>query len=550
MSSTALGGDATSRGEARVEAGQGRLALYLPHALIFFSSACIMVVELVAGRMIARHLGSSLYTWTSIIGVVLAGMSVGNMVGGRLADRRPPRAYLGLLFMAGSIACLLALYLNALFTGHPLLAGQSWPLRVFVTVVVIFFLPAVVLGTIAPATAKMAIERSRSLGRTIGSVYAWGAVGSIVGTLGTGFWLIALLGVHGVVLVTAASLALVGVLLGPQRWAQLLWLVVLLGLITVSCVPAAPAVKLTKAFGLRDNLDGDFTFFKDSHYQFVKVYRQKVKRAPALGKRQPPREVLVLALDHLVHGYIDPKDPTYLHYGYERVYRDAARDFVGDRRKVSAFFIGGGAYTFPRLVQHLWPGSRIDVAEIDPMVVEANHVALGLPRDTPIRTIALDGRNAVADLPASRRYDLIFGDAFNDLSIPAHLITLEFTEELAEHLAPDGAYLVNVIDDFQVGKLLCAFVSTMEQVFPHVYVFSTSRYGAAAGRETFVVAGSRRALPTVASWTAGHSTSREGSLLTAAERKTLRSRCGGRVLTDTDAPVENLIAPVVQKKRN
>lgn len=544
MSSTALGDEGAAAGGVA-----SRLSLCLPHALIFYSSACIMVVELVAGRLIARHLGSSLYTWTSIIGVVLAGMSLGNMVGGRLADRRPPRAYLGLLFMAGSIACLLALYLNALLTGHPLLAGESWPLRVFVTVIVIFFLPAVVLGTISPATAKMAIERSATLGRTIGSVYAWGAVGSIVGTLATGFWLIALLGVHGVVLVTAASLALVGLLLGPQRWAQLLWLVVMVALIAVSCVPVAPATKVAKAFGLRDNLDEHFIFAKDSHYQFVKVYRHKVARAPVGGKKQPPREVLVLALDHLVHGFIDPKDPTYLHYGYERVYRDVTRDFIGARRKVRSLFIGGGAYTFPRLVVHLWPGSQVDVAEIDPMVVEANHVALGLPRDTPIRTIALDGRNAVADLLPSRRYDLIFGDAFNDLSIPAHLITLEFTRELAEHLAPGGVYLVNVIDDFQVGQLLCAFQATMERVFPHVYVFSTSRYGAAAGRETFVVAGSRRALPNARQWVAGHSSGREGSLLTGAELETLRSRCGGRVLTDADAPVENLIAPVVQKKR-
>lgn len=319
--------DVAGDGSSGRSDGGSRLALYLPHALIFFASACIMIVELVAGRLIARHLGSSLYTWTSIIGVVLAGMSLGNMVGGRLADRRPPRAYLGLLFMAGSIACLLALYLNALFTGHPLLYGQSWPMRVFVTVVAIFFLPAVVLGMISPATAKMAIERSRTLGRTIGSVYAWGAVGSIIGTLATGFYLIALLGVHGVMLVTAASLALVGVLLGPQRWAQLLWLAVLIGLITVSCVPAAPATKVAKAFGLRDNLDQDFIFARDSHYQFVKVYKQAIPRAPVLGQKQPPREVLVLALDHLVHGFIDPRDPTYLHYGYERVYRDVSRDF-------------------------------------------------------------------------------------------------------------------------------------------------------------------------------------------------------------------------------
>lgn len=519
--------------------------VYLPHALIFFSSACIMVVELVAGRMIARHLGSSLYTWTSIIGVVLAGMSVGNMLGGRLADRRAPRSYLGLLFMAASVSCLLALYLNALFANHPLLPSSSWPLRVFLTVITIFFLPAVVLGTISPATAKMALERSTTLGRTIGSVYAWGALGSIVGTLATGFWLIAMLGVQGVVLTTACALALVGLLLGPQRAAQLLWLLVLLALLVVAHLPSARAAQVAVTFGVKES-EKSFLFSADSHYQRIKVYKQKVPDRDRPGKF---RQLRVLALDHLVHGYVDPKDPTYLQYQYERVYRDVARSFVGKRRRVSAFFIGGGSYTFPRLVQKLWPGSHIDVAEIDPMVVEVNHRVLGLPRDTTIRTVALDARNAVSDLPKERRYDLIFGDAFNDLSIPAHLITLEFTQQVAAHLEPHGAYLVNVIEDFSAGLLLCAFVETMQRVFPHVYVMTTGRWGAGAGRETFVVAGSRRPLPDAAAWEPGHASKHEGSVLTGLERKALAARCAGRVLTDADAPVENLLAPVVQRRK-
>ena len=61
--------------------------LLIPSATVFFSSACIMVLEIVAGRLVARHLGSSLYTWTSVIGVVLAGITLGNVLGGRIADQ-------------------------------------------------------------------------------------------------------------------------------------------------------------------------------------------------------------------------------------------------------------------------------------------------------------------------------------------------------------------------------------------------------------------------------------------------------------------------------
>src|SRR5512135_1560024 len=89
---------------------------YAPHVIVFFSSAFIMVVELVAGRLIARHLGNSLYTWTSIIGVILAGMSIGNYVGGRLADRWRPEQLLGPLFLSASLVCLSVVPLNQFFS--------------------------------------------------------------------------------------------------------------------------------------------------------------------------------------------------------------------------------------------------------------------------------------------------------------------------------------------------------------------------------------------------------------------------------------------------
>src|SRR5437870_213016 len=79
--------------------------LYTPHLIIFITSACVMVVELVAGRLIGRHLGSSLYTWTSIIAVVLAGMSIGNFLGGRMADRWKVESFLGWLFFIASAMC-------------------------------------------------------------------------------------------------------------------------------------------------------------------------------------------------------------------------------------------------------------------------------------------------------------------------------------------------------------------------------------------------------------------------------------------------------------
>jgi len=512
---------------------------FTPHVVVFFSAACIMIIELVAGRLIARHLGSSLYTWTSIIGIVLAGMSVGNYLGGRFADRWKPERFVGWLFLFASIACLSTLFLNHLLAVKEPFESFRWPTRVFTSVLVVFMLPALVLGTISPAMAKLALERSNKVGATIGSVYAWATVGSIVGTLATGFYLIALLGAQGVVLMVVLGLAILGLFMGPHRWVHLIWIAVVGVAIFFSHSPRASAQDWGYTAGLREY--SDYLFGKDSDYQYVKVYEEK-------SGKEKGRTLRVLALDYLIHGYIDPKDPTFFEYDYEKIYRDVGIRLATGKKTISTFFLGGGSYTFPRWVHHQWPGSRVDVAEIDPMVVKANYDALALRRDLNITTYTEDARNALDDLPKDRRYDLIFGDAFNDLSVPYHLTTIEFARKLKAHMAPDGAYLMNIIDDWKYALFLGSMTNTLKKVFKHVYVFCTEKEGVTAGRETFVVAASDAPMK-ISDWMPGHENAFSGSALTNEELAELMKKSKGRVLTDDDCPVENLLQPVVRNRK-
>src|SRR5947209_16246578 len=85
----------------------------LPYALAFFSSLCIMILELVASRLVARHVGASLIVWTSVIGIMLGGICLGNVLGGRLADRAEPARVLGPLYALGSALTLGCLWANA-----------------------------------------------------------------------------------------------------------------------------------------------------------------------------------------------------------------------------------------------------------------------------------------------------------------------------------------------------------------------------------------------------------------------------------------------------
>ena len=180
----------------------------LPYLLAFFSSLCIMVLELVASRLVAQHVGASLVVWTSVIGVILGGICLGNVLGGRLADRVEPARAIGPLYGLGAALVLGCLWVNAVVGLTPGLDALPWNLQTAFVVTVDFLIPATVLGMISPVVAKWAVELSRRSGSALGDVYMLGAVGSIVGTLVTGYYLIYLAQTSTIVTLVGAAYAL------------------------------------------------------------------------------------------------------------------------------------------------------------------------------------------------------------------------------------------------------------------------------------------------------------------------------------------------------
>lgn len=199
--------------EPRTTGPQGSQPAYFskPGLIVFLSSACLMVLELIAERIIAPHVGMSLYTWTSIIGVVLAGMSLGNYLGGRMADRWASPRLLGGIFLLSGLAALPILAAD----GLGFLAVIEWPLilKILVVITSLFFLPAIILGTVSPIVAKLAIRDLARSGRVLGQIYAAGSAGSIVGTLATGFLLVPWFATHVIVHSVVGLLLLLGLLL-------------------------------------------------------------------------------------------------------------------------------------------------------------------------------------------------------------------------------------------------------------------------------------------------------------------------------------------------
>jgi MFS family permease len=249
----------------------------LPEATAFVASFCVMVIELVAGRIISRHLGSSLYTWTAVIGVVLAGLAGGNAIGGRLADRRPPLPTLSLLFLCASASCIIVLIANRMVGEWVFLWSLSWPLRIAIHVTLVFFIPSMILGMISPVAAKMAVERSTQTGRAIGNVSAWGVVGSILGTFATGYYFVAAFGTTAVVWGVAGTLALCGILFGLRSRAPRIWGAALVCLGVLAAGPTDALRRASESLGFREARSPHDIYVDESQCISASRARRKIR---------------------------------------------------------------------------------------------------------------------------------------------------------------------------------------------------------------------------------------------------------------------------------
>jgi spermidine synthase len=497
--------------------------LWQPNLIVFISSGCIMILELVAGRMIAPHVGSSLYTWTSIIGVVLAGIMVGNYLGGRFADRWASLRFLGGVYLLAALTSLVALWVDRLGRVTP----NDWSILVEIVAITaaMFFVPCTILGMISPIVAKLAVSDLAKTGSTVGKIYAAGALGSIVGTFATGFVLISWFGTYTIIWGVALVLAALGVmfLLGARWQAALLALALVGGvawLATDQGWRTSPCVR-------------------ETNYYCIKTYEEN----------QADEPVRLLVLDHLVHSYVSLTNPKALVYPYEKIYAEMAEYRTRAKNAPDVLMIGGGGYTFARYMQATYPHTEMHVVEIDPGVTQFAYDELALPRAMKIVTSNEDARTFFARPPtAGRRYDLILGDAFNHFSVPYHLTTKEFNERVRAWLADDGLYVINIIDG-PYGEFVRAYDHTLRQTFKHVYIAEGNRAWREASRSMFVLIATDQPLDMalVAACDGG-----DGDALTArtladaAELERLQTEAPLITLTDQYVPVDQMLASVFE----
>jgi spermidine synthase len=489
--------------------------------VVFISGMTSLGIELTASRFIGNYFGSALPVWAAIIGMVLVYLTIGYLLGGRLADRNPSEGYLYRITMwAGFLSGLIP------FVANPILQFATIGIRevlanVFVGsllgVILLLSVPTVLLGCVSPFAIRLQTRSVESTGNTAGALYALSTMGSILGTFLPVLVLIPTIGTRNTFLFFSFALmipSLIGLLVhnGRRAWLHGLLLLIILALMLL--VPRS-VVRAAEA--------GELVYETESAYNYIQVVQVDDNR------------YLMLNEGNAVHSIYNPNQLlTHGEWDYFAVapYFNKSYD-PAELKRVAV--IGLAAGTVPRQLTAIYGPITIDGVEIDPTIADVGRRYFHMGDLPNLNVIIQDGRYFMRT--TEEMYDLIGVDAYHQPYIPAQLTTVEFFQEAYDHLNDRGVILLNAGRTATDFRLLNALGATMQQVFPSVYTIDIPDQEGWSVINTLIVATKQ---PTQLANFAANARLLKNDLLKeiAASSIVREFKETGLVFTDDKAPVE------------
>lgn len=422
---------------------------------VFVCGALVMIFEIIGSRILAPFIGTSTYVWTSLIGIILASLSAGYWIGGRLADRRPEVKLLAeAVLTAGALVSLTILIKDVLLSFIAAMA-VGLELKAVIAALLLFAPASVCLGFVTPFAVRLKTTTVETAAGTVGRLYAISTIGSIAGTFAGGFFLIPFVGSVRTLYLIAGGLILVSISLVPLAASRTGIAAIVLFLFGVT----ANETSLYILSGQRGFRDIDTEYSRVQIFETVQASSGKPIRAMATDPYFV-QSAMFLEGDDLALGY----SPFY------HLLRHFAPGFK------QTLIIGGAGYSFPREYLRTYDKAAIDVVEIDPQMTAIARESFRLVDDPRMSIIDEDGRMFI-NRTQSARYDVVLMDAFGSLfTVPYHLTTLEAVQNLHRILNDDGVVIFNLGSSVTgvSSNFLHAELATYGQVFRHVYVFKVN----------------------------------------------------------------------------
>ena len=494
----------------------------------FFAGMSVMAVELGASRLLAPYFSSSQIVWTIIIGTIMIAMALGNIYGGRSADKNPDpgKLYTRMLIAAVWIAAIpvvgkyIILGISALLIFS--VSSNFLIVAAFAACMVIFVFPLFLLGTVTPSLAKYSVGNLEESGKVVGTLGAFNTIGSIIGTFVPTFVTIPSVGTSVTFLIFAGILLALAVA----------YFISAAGKKGVSKLGRAAAALLCYLLCCVLGYSDSFAFWETNlAYEGESVYNY-------LQVKENDRSVILST--NVLFGvqsiYMKEQGLTGMYYDYAM----AAPLMVEGKEPEDCrvLILGMGTGTYATQCRKYYGDMEIEGVEIDEKITALSREYFHLPEDVPVTTY--DGRaflNAVEE-----KYDVIMVDAYQDITIPFQMSSVEFFTLVKEHLAENGVMVVNMsMRGREEGNINQYLADTISSVFSQVYTVDVA---GSTNRELFASDNAKM----LANLEAGRERLQDGGLYGMMERASEgleRYAPGQYVLTDDRAPVELLSIQVI-----
>ncbi len=424
--------------------------------IVFVTGAAVLVIEVVAVRILSPYFGNTIFTVSSILGVVLGALSLGYYLGGRLSDARPSlRWFYGIIFFSGlSVFLIQPLILFLLPILGYKLSIVNGPL---ISAIIMFFIPSFLLGMLSPFAIKLQSLRlpDMGVGKISGGVFFSSTLGSISGSLLAGFVLIPQFGIDKIIIYIGTLLLILGI---PSLIKVTDGFIRIITKIIFIIIIFSVAV-----FFYTFESEGSVIYSKNGIYEKITIYDGHYNGRPSRFFKQ----------DRSLSGlmFLDSTNLAFEYTKYFSLYK------IFNSKIKNALVIGGGAYSVPKALLNDIPDKDfiVDVSEIEPSLFKLGKDFFNVPDDNRLNNYVEDGRRLL--FKTKKKYDLIFSDVYYSLySIPVHFTTKEFFEISKDKLSKDGVFIANVIGSLsrQEPSFLFSEIKTFKKVFKNSYFFAVN----------------------------------------------------------------------------
>lgn len=409
-----------------------KLFLYLTE---FFSGMSVMAVELGASRLLAPYFSSSQIVWTIIIGTIMIAMALGNIYGGRKADKDPDpgKLYMRILVAAVWIALIpvLGKYVILLISGALILAVNSnfLVIAAFASCMIVFVFPLFLLGTVTPSLAKYTTQSLDDNGRIIGTLGAFNTVGSIIGTFLPTFVTIPAVGTAITFLIFAGILIALSIAYFISAGAikkkdkNLAKIIAGVLIFVLSCV-----LGHNSSFAFWES---NLTYEGESVYNYLQVKENDKNVILSTNVLFGVQSILIK--DGALTG-------MYYDYALAAPYMCGIKEKELAGENMDILILGMGSGTYATQLSNYFDNINVEGVEIDDKITDLAHRYFQLPDETKVTTY--DGRAYLA--ATDQKYDVIMVDAYQDITIPFQMSSVEFFTMVKEHLKENGVMVVNM----------------------------------------------------------------------------------------------------------